>query len=340
MMMSKLRSEKKGYHIIVPILGWIVFFYAWLHAANSFGVQANTYPNRPIAVVVPFGPGSAADLPTRAIANGLSRDLKVPLTVENKPGAFAMLGPSAVLKAKRDGYTILSCSDASLVAGPLVSPNPPYDPFKDFLSIGCYGGFGFAYAVRTDSPFKTLDHMIRAAKENPGKLTLAFTNPGGPAGISIALLKKEAGIDFKYIIGKEAGSIMQMLLGKHVDMLYLGTLAVLPYIKSGEMRFLAVAEPVPGYTFPTLAEAGYPKVTKVATTYMSIQVSSKTPKPICDKLISSLSRVSKQPETVKAMQNIGMRMDYKGPAEFTDILKEKWDISAGLVKELDMKEEK
>lgn len=337
-MISKLGSKKMGHHIIVSVLGLTVFFHIWLHAANSFGAQDDdAYPNRAITMVVPFGPGGAADLASRVIATGLSRELKVPVTIENKAGAQGMLGPAAVLKARPDGYTILSTSDASMIAAPLTAPNVPYDSAKDFLAVGSYGSFGFAYTVKASSPWKTFEDMIKAAKENPGKLSCGFTNPTSPGGFSTALLKKEAGIDFKIILGKETGAVVAMLLGGHIDMLCMGSTAMLPYVKSGEMRFLTVSDQVPGYSFRTIGEAGYPKNMSVSTTFLAVHVSAKTSKASYKKLISALERITKQPETVKAMHNVGMELSYKNPAEYTDLLKAKWDVTAELVKELNLK---
>jgi tripartite-type tricarboxylate transporter receptor subunit TctC len=306
------------------------FFLIWLYGHNLTWAQEKEYPNKPIKIVLPFSPGGVTDLAVRAMTDYLSQELKVPVLVENKGGAEGMIGASMVLKAPPDGYTLLAGSDPPLVWGPMFSPNPPYDPFKDFLPVGGFGVSAAGYAVHASSPLKTIADFVSEAKRNPGKLSAALTQIDHRLGFE--KFKKVAGMDVKIIPFPAVGEAIAAVLGKHADLLCLSYPSLRPYINSGEVRLILVDFPLPGSSVPTFAEAGYPEAAGVAM-FTALQVSAKTPKPIHEKLVTTLKRVANNPELRKKWENVGIIPDYKTPTEISDDLKKKWDTVSEFTKE-------
>ena len=196
---------------------FVVFFAAFLLSAGLVAAKEGPYPSRPIEVVLPFDPGGVMDISSRTIVEEMSRELKVPLVVVNLPGAGGMTGAVKVLKAKPDGYTLLSTSTATMISTPLQSPNPPYDPFRDFLILGSYGSSPMIFGVHNTSPFKTMEELIDHARKNPGKVTCGVTSLGGENYLNFELFKKVTGANIKIVPFKGTGEAIASLLGKHID---------------------------------------------------------------------------------------------------------------------------
>jgi tripartite-type tricarboxylate transporter receptor subunit TctC len=329
-----MRSEfrnKMSCSKVFFVLAFCLFFLFCLYGHDQSWAQQEGYPNKPIKIIVPFGPGASSDLAVRTMTDYLSKELKVPIIIENKPGADSMIGTVAVLKANPDGYTLLAGSDPALVHGPLGSPNPPYDPFKDLLPVGGYSVSPHVYTVYASSPFKTITDFVNEAKKNPGKVSVGATQLD--SRLKVVKFEKVAGIDLKIIPFQATSELVSAIIGKHVDLMALTYAASSTYIKSGEIRLLFANFRIPGYSVPTLAEAGYPEAGTVVTRN-GLLVSAKTPKSIYEKLVVTLERVSKNPELHQKLENLGLIPDYKTPTQFTDDTKKKWEIEGKLMEEL------
>jgi tripartite-type tricarboxylate transporter receptor subunit TctC len=297
--------------------------------------QEKGYPSKSIEVVVPAAPGGSSDIATRIIAEELSRQLKVPIVVTNLAGAAGMSGGAKVLKARSDGYTLLSAGTQGLISSPIQSPNPPYDTLKDFTPLCSYGSSPMIFGVKASSSFKTLGDLIADAKKNPGKVTCGITNIGGEPHLLVELFKKVVGVNIKPVPHKGTGEAVTALLGQHIDMMILTYIGFLPYIKSGEARVLAITQKVPGSGIPTFAETGYPQVN--IRTQLGFYASSKTPKEIVDKLVPVFEKVVRDPNVAKKLETNGVVVDYRAPREFAMELKEEWDTVSKLVDEMGLK---
>ena len=317
----------------VLILALISFSVVWLFGHNLVWAQEE-FPNKPIMIVQPHEPGGLTDLPVRAMVDDLAKEFKVPMILEYKSGAASMLGISYVQRAKPDGYTLLAAGDSAMIIGVLQSPNPPFDPFKDFLPLGVYGNTVVAFGVYQSSPIKTLGEFVAEAKKNPGKLSVAITSLGNDNHFGFELFRKASGINVKMIPYKGPGEGVAAFLGRHVDMLVLSYVSFSPYVKSGEARLIAVGNPVPGSGIPSFADSGFPpEFPRVS----AIFVSSKTPKPIYDKLVTSLKRVVTNPEVMKKFEMVGLTPGYKAPDEYNQFMKPKWAAYSDLMDELGMR---
>jgi tripartite-type tricarboxylate transporter receptor subunit TctC len=336
--MSSQIRKKMIYHKLFLVFALGSFFVIWLYGHSLIWAQEKVYPNQPIKVIVPMAPGGLIDLAARITADFVAQELKVPVIVENRAGAEGLLGGAMVLKAKPDGYTLLAGGDTTLASGPLQSPNPPFNPFRDFLAIGMLGSARGAYGVYSSSPFKTIEDFVKDAKKNPGNLSFGFPAVGSSNHLSVELFRKHSGADIKLVPYKGAPDAIAALLGKHIDMLALTYVAFLPYAKSGEARILAVSDSVPGTTFKTLQEAGFPQPGfRACDGFLAFQVSVNTPKPIYEKLVLAFERVAKNPELAVKLDNVGLTRTYKNPTDFNVFLKEKWLVYSEILEPLGLK---
>lgn len=329
-MKSEFR-DKMSCRKMVFVLSLCWFFLFFFSGHDLSWAQQQGYPNKPIRIVIPTGPGGVSDLSIRVMADYLTAELKVPIIVENKIGASGMIAGAAVLKANPDGYTLLASSDGSMIHGPLELPNPPYNTFKDFLHVGGYGVAPHVYTVYASSPFKTIVDFVREAKKTPGKLSVGVTQLD--SRLKVEKFEQVVGVDLKIIPMPRVPELVSALIGKHIDLMGLSYAGSHPYIKSGEIRMLFSNFRIPGQSAPTLAEAGYPDAGTVVIRN-GLSVSAKTPKPIYEKLVVTLERVAKNPELHKKWIDMGIMPDYKSPAEYTADMKKKWDNESNLMKEL------
>ena len=314
------------------------FFLIWLCGHDLIWAAEKAYPSQPIKIVVPNSPGGHADLVSRFVADHLAKELRVPVLIENRAGSSGMHGVAMVLKAKPDGYTILGGGDTTMCTGYLQNPNPPYNPFTDFLFICGLGVSPSAYGVYGSSPFRTLMDFVKAAKENPGKLSCGVTTIGSSTHLSLILLRKYAEMDIKVVPYKGNPDAIPALLGKHIDMLTLTTAAFLPYAESGEARILAVSNSIPGTSFKTLREEGFSQSGFDAVDgFLCYTVSVNTPKPIFDKLVLMFEQITRNPAFNAKLNSIGSICIYRNPADFKAFLKEKWRVNSKLLEELGLK---
>lgn len=323
------RSKKRG--------GWLlaVASAAFCLAALPVVAQDKGYPTKSIDVIVAAAAGGSSDIATRIVVDELSRQLKVPLVVENIAGAAGMAGAAKVLKAKPDGYTILSAGTQGVVSSPIQSPNPPFDTLRDLVPICSYGSSPMIFGVKASSPFKTLEDLIAFAKQNPGKVTCGITNIGGEPHLLTELFKKVVGVSIRAVPHKGTGDAVAALLGGHIDMMVLTYIGFLPYIKSGEARVVAITQKVAGANIPTFADAGYPKV-NIHTT-LGFYLSAKTPPEIHQRLVPVFEKVVKDPAVVKKLQEMGVVVQYKSTKEFVNELREDWDVVSRLSEEIGLK---
>jgi tripartite-type tricarboxylate transporter receptor subunit TctC len=205
--------------------------------------SAQTFPSRPITLLVPFPPGGVIDTTARVIETDLGKELGQPVVIENKGGSGGNLGTHMVARAQPDGHTILMAPNSTVVTNPFTFKNYPIDPVKDLAGVGMIGETYIGLVVPASSPFNSLQDIIAAAKAKPAEYTYGHIGVGSAHNIAGALLNKKAGINITPVPFQGAGPAMQSVLGGHITMSY-GTLAgILPYVESKQMKLIAIAEP-------------------------------------------------------------------------------------------------
>src|ERR1043166_7280323 len=220
--------------------------------ALTGGAQAQTYPQSPIRLVVPFAPGGGADLMARILADPLAKRLGQPIVIENKPGGGATLGAGLVAKSAPDGATLLWTTPGPQITNPYLMGKLPYDPFRDFTPVATVVTAVNVLVVTPSLPVKSVPELIAYAKANPGKLNFSSAGVGASSHLSGELFKLMAGIDIVHVPYRGSGPSLQDLLAGNVQMAIDTVAVLLPHIQSGGVRALGVATLARNPTLPEL----------------------------------------------------------------------------------------
>lgn len=229
-----------------------------LAAAVSLNAAAQSWPSKPVKIIVPYPPGGAVDVATRKVAQKLNEQTGQPFVVENKPGAAGTIGSEFVAKAPPDGYTLLA-NDMSYSLYPYVFKSLRWDHDKDLVAVTSTMVAPYGIAVKADSPYKTLADLIAAAKKEPGKITFGSGGPGSAPHFATEALMLAANVQMTHIPYKGAGEAMTGLVGGQIDTLMSSTASLMTQAKGGKARILAVSgdkriAALPDV--PTFSEAG------------------------------------------------------------------------------------
>jgi tripartite-type tricarboxylate transporter receptor subunit TctC len=257
---------------------------SWLPAV------AQEWPNRPIKILVGFGAGGGTDIAARIIAEPLQEILGQPVLVENRPGAGGMTAASAVAKAPKDGYTVLMMSNAHVIA-PVMYKSVPYDSVADFQMISMLGTAGLVLVTHPDFPAKNLQEVIRLLKANPGKYNFASSGAGTTQHFSGELLSQMAGTKMTHVPFRGTPAALAALLGNQVDMVFELIQPVLPQIRAGTLRAIAVTSPQPFPSVPevpTFAASGLTGYD--VTSWYGLALPAGTPPEIVDKMSKAVQQ--------------------------------------------------
>ncbi|MEN3297628.1 MAG: hypothetical protein V7642_6881 [Burkholderiales bacterium] len=285
-----------------------------LLAAPVFAL-AETYPHKPVKVIIPFPPGGPTDVLGRIVAQKLAEKLGQPFVVENKPGASGMIGATQVAKAPADGYTLLV--NASLhVINPSLYPKMQHDPIKDFAPVSQIADVPMVLVVNKANPAKNLKDVIAQAKKNPA-MTFASSGNGTAPHLAGEAFNVATGLKLTHVPYKGSAPALTDVVGGHVTMMFDPLASTTPFIHSGTLRPIAVttAKRVPTLPdVPTMAEAGLPGY-EISTWY-GVWAPANTPKDIVARLSGEIARLVREPEIAKRIMQLGSVPVGSTPAEF------------------------
>jgi tripartite-type tricarboxylate transporter receptor subunit TctC len=298
----------------------------------------DSYPSKPIRLIIPFPPGGSNDIVGRLIATKLSESLGKQVVVDNRGGAGGVLGSEMAAKAAPDGYTLLIVSAAYGFNPALYKL--PFDPVKSFAPVAKLGSGPNSLTVHPSVPANTVKELIALAKQKPGQLICGCAGVGSFQHMGTELFKSMAGIDFKIVQFKGGGPAMIDQLGGHSQFSLGSLIQTLPHIQSGKFRILATgglkrSTILPNV--PTIAEAGVPGYE--ATNWWGIFAPAGTPTPIVEKLNKEIKALLTTAEVQKLFQNEGADVDYLGPAEFGPFVEKEIIKWGKVVKEANIKVE-
>ena len=293
---------------------------------------AQAYPDKPIKLVVPFPPGGPIDTMARLIAQHMSNGLGQQVIVENRPGAGSTIGSKAVASAEPDGYTLLFGSSGSLGVAPALYANLGLDPIKSFAPVATVALLPHVMVVPESVPAKTVQEFVAYAKANPGKLNYG-AGLGTPPHLLSTLFKTRAGIDVTYIPYKGAAQSVTDMLGGRTHFTIDGTVILMPHIRDGKFRAIAMGRPqrwpeLPDV--PTLAESGYPDFTMDAWT--GVVAPAGTPAAIVAKLNAAVNAGLNAPETKTTMDRFSSIIKIGTPQDFAAFIASEAPKWAELVK--------
>ncbi len=301
-------------------------------------LAADSYPSKPIRLIIPFPPGGSNDIVGRLIAAKLSESLGKQVVVDNRGGAGGVLGSEMAAKASPDGYTLLIISAAYGFNPALYKL--PFDPVKSFVPIAKLGSGPNSLTVHPSVPANTVKELIALAKQKPGQLICGCAGVGSFQHMGTELFKMMAGIDFKIVQFKGGGPAMIDQLGGHSQFSLGSLIQTLPHIQSGKFRILGTgglkrSAILPNV--PTIAEAGVPGYE--ATNWWGILAPAGTPPPIVDRLDKEIKTLLSSADVQKLFQNEGADVDYLGPAEFGPFIEKEIIKWGKVVKEANIKVE-
>jgi len=265
-------------------------------AAVSALAQA-AWPSRPIKIVVPYAAGSSPDVAARIISEKLSPRLGQPVVIENRAGAGGNNGTGAVAKSPGDGYTFLISTNGPLVYNTVLYDKLPYDPFTELKPVVLAGGQANVCAVRADSGIHTLKELVEAMKKNPGKFNFSSTGVGSLSQLGVELLKVKTNTYAVHIPYASSPLAILALLQGDVQFACVPAVAVLPQVKAGKLRTLAVSTARRSQLtpdIPTMKEAGLPEIENVA--WMAIMAPAATPNDIVQRMNQEVNAVLAMPE--------------------------------------------
>lgn len=282
--------------------------------------RAQSFPSKPIRIVVPFGPGGIADLTVRAIASKLGENLRQAVVVENKPGAGGVVAGDLVAKSEADGHVLLLMSNATAVSAGLFR-SLPFDAQKDFAPVVTLGVFDIAVLTAADSRFKTIKDLLAYARSNPGKLNVGTINVGSTQHLSAELLKTSAGVDFQVVPFNGSPAVLTALRGGQVDAAVEILGPMLPQISVKAVRPLAVmgtrrAVALPDV--PTLAESGV-RDFDVAS-WNALAAPARTPPQVIATLNREVNKVLADPAVRRQLADLNVTPRGGTPEQLRDLL--------------------
>ena len=284
--------------------------------------HAQTYPERPIKIVVPFGPGGATDVLARTMGQKFAEAWGQPVVVENRTGAGGNIGADLVAKAAPDGYTLLMGAIGTNAVNQFIYPKMPYDTEKDFAPITQVARVPMLLVVHPSLPVKSVKELIAYAQANPDKINFASGGIGASQHLAGELFKSMTGVKLVHVAYKGAQASVNDVLAGQAQITFGDMISFLPHAKAGKVRPIAVttakrAAVVPD--LPTIAEAGVPGYE--ATAWYGLFAPAGTPAPVVAKLSTEAIRILKTAEVAERVANLGAEPVASTPAEYADFLR-------------------
>jgi tripartite-type tricarboxylate transporter receptor subunit TctC len=294
---------------------WSLAFCVLLSAAAS----AQSFPSRPIRMIVPFPPAGITDLSARLVAEGLRAKFNQPVIIENKPGANGVIGLREMLKAEPDGYTLMAGTVGNLVIGYAMEANAPFDALRDVAPVAGTAEYATAMVVNNKTPVNSVQEFIDYAKARPGKLTFGSTGTGALDYLAVELFMRATGTQMVHVPYRGGPAALNDLMGGSIDLLIEVFPVVMEQIRSGLIRGLAVSSPyrLPSLpNVPTFKEIGLPGVE--LTGWLGVYGPPRMPEDVRAMLGAAIAEIVRQPDVQDKFRAIGFEPTGLGVREFSD----------------------
>jgi tripartite-type tricarboxylate transporter receptor subunit TctC len=299
--------------------------------------QAQTFPSKPLRIIVPFSPGGAADVTSRLLGEHMSKGLGQPVVAENRPGAGAVIGYEAAARSPADGHTMLVVFP-SFVINPSVKQNLAYDPLKDFKAVGQTISLPMGIAINPSVPAKTLQELIALAREKPGEIAYGTPGAGTTHHVWGEMLKIAAKANFTHAPFQGESPALTAVAGGHLQMAVVNAFAIVPFEKSGKLRAIVVSTPERAEGLPdvpTVREAGYPELE--STNWAGLVVPVATPPSAISRLNAELVAALRSAEIREKFRSYGMLPVPGTPEQFDAFIQSESARYAKVVREAGIK---
>lgn len=311
-----------------------VVAFAFLILAHV-GLHAQTWPSRPLKLIVPFPPGGTGDLLGRLAAKEMETTLGQPVVVENRAGAGGLIGSDAVAKSPADGHTLVLSNVASHAIGPAVYPKMPYDAVKDFTHIGLIAGVPSGVAVAASSPYTSMEVLLAKARTAPGAVRFGSNGNGTSSHVKLAILNRAAKVDITHIPYKGSAPATVDLLGGQID----GLIAAVPDVgRNPQLRLVAITSDKRAARWPdvpTVAELGLAPM--VASNWFGISGPAGIPAPIADRLNAALTAALNTPDLANRLRDLGAEPNRMTRADYTALVTSDFARWAAVAKSADIR---
>jgi tripartite-type tricarboxylate transporter receptor subunit TctC len=276
---------------------------------GALPAQAQTFPSKPIRIVVPFGAGGVADLTVRTVGQKLSESLGQPVVIENRPGAGGVVAGDLVAKSDPDGHTLLLMSNGTAVSAGLFK-SLPFDTLRDFAPVSTLGYFDIAIVTQADSRFKTLPELLTYAKANPGKLNLAAE-----------MFKTASGTDMQIVPFNGTPAVVMALRGGQIDAAVEILAPVLPQIQGNALRALAVTGAKRAAVLPSVPTAQESGLNGFAVaSWNALAAPARTPRPVIERLNRDIAAALAAPDVKKKLAELNVDAQASTPQQASDLL--------------------
>ena len=300
--------------------------------------QAQAWPAHPVKLISPWPAGGSNDTFSRLIATRLTTTLGQPVIVENRPGASGTLGVSQVARSPADGYTLVMGSSPTHATALSIYPQLSYHPLKDFAPVTLVGSSANGLVVHPSVPANSVAELIALAKARPGKLSYASTGSGSSQHLSAELFKVMTGVDMLHVPYKGAAPAVSDIVAGHVNLGFHNLVDVLPHVKAGTLRLLAVTSAQRTKALPetpTIAESGVPGY--MAEVWFGVFAPAKTPRPLVERLHREISAALAEPDIRARFDASGMDVVGSGPDAFARYVQEEITKWSDIVRRADVK---
>jgi tripartite-type tricarboxylate transporter receptor subunit TctC len=292
---------------------------------------AQTYPSRPVHLIVPFSPGGGAEISARLLGQWLSERLGQTFIIDNRPGAGTNIGTEAVVRASPDGHTLLLVNAANAINATLYE-KLSYNFIRDIAPVAGILRLPSVMVVHPSLPAKTVPEFIAYAKANPGKLSMASGGIGSGSHVAGELFKMMAGVDMVHVPYRGVAPALTDLLGGQVQVIFVSTAASIEYIRSGKLRALAVTSATRTDVLPNIPTVGEFVTGYEATGWFGIGVPRNTPAEIIDRLNNQINAALRDPKIVARFDDLGGTVLALSPADFGKLIATETDKWAKVVK--------
>jgi tripartite-type tricarboxylate transporter receptor subunit TctC len=311
-----------GWGIRRAWMGGLVAMAALWPLAPALAQEAASFPSRTVQFIVPYTPGTGADILSRILGPRLAERWKVGVVTDNRAGATGNIGTDLVAKAAPDGYTLLFTA-TSFATNPALGQKLPFDPVKSFTPVVLVATSAVSVVVNPQLPVRSLREFIEFARQQPGKLYYASPGNGGPQHLTMELLKQETGIDLVHVPYKGSGGAISDLVGGHVQAMIISLQTAAPYVQGGKLRMLAVMSPERSQAFadvPTARELGLPNLE--VDTWYGIFAPAGAPPAVMARVNADMNALLRQSDVRELLAKQGMVPGGGPPERFGEMVRE------------------
>jgi tripartite-type tricarboxylate transporter receptor subunit TctC len=297
----------------------------------GLSIAQQSYPNKPIRIIVPFPPGASNDILARLVGKKLTEMLGVQTIVDNRPGGSTIIGASTLQRSPPDGYTMMVTSGTHLITPLLIKA--PYDPVKDFTPVATLDRSDYLFVVHPALPVNNLKEFVALAKAKPGEINYASSSKGSPNHLAAEMFAMRTGIKMQHVPYKGGGPAVIDLMAGQVQMFFNSPSSLLPYVKAGKLKALAVTgdkrmRALPDV--PTFAEAGIPNFE--IKSWHGILEPPGTPKALVDRINAQVAKLLAMPDTVQTLASFGLAPFISSPDQFGAMMRSEAARYAAVIK--------